>query len=81
MGPGDIGNVSVGESAGEGLVNAGVTLLVLLGSLFFAAGALAAPDEAALGKAEGYPICPGTGKLTPVGQIIRTGSPSSIVFR
>jgi CubicO group peptidase (beta-lactamase class C family) len=24
----------------------------------FAAGALAAPDEAALGKAEGYPICP-----------------------
>ncbi len=33
-------------------------LLVLLGSLLFTAGALAAPDEAALGKAEGYPVCP-----------------------
>ena len=32
--------------------------LVLLGSILFAAGALAAPDEAALGKAEGYPVCP-----------------------
>src|SRR5947209_6091325 len=36
----------------------GIKLLVLLGSLFFESGALAAPDEAALGKAEGYPICP-----------------------
>jgi CubicO group peptidase (beta-lactamase class C family) len=32
--------------------------LVLLGNLLFAPGALAAPDEEALGKAEGYPICP-----------------------
>jgi len=32
--------------------------LVFLGSLFFAAGAFAAPDEAALGQAEGYPNCP-----------------------
>jgi CubicO group peptidase (beta-lactamase class C family) len=39
-------------------VRSGVRPLVLLGSLFFAAAALAAPDEAALGKAEGYPICP-----------------------
>ncbi|HEY8134188.1 MAG TPA: serine hydrolase [Thermoanaerobaculia bacterium] len=36
----------------------GVRLLVLLGSFFFAVGTLAAPDEAALGQAEGYPICP-----------------------
>jgi CubicO group peptidase (beta-lactamase class C family) len=36
----------------------GVRLLVFVGSLFFAAGAFAAPDEAALGQAEGYPICP-----------------------
>jgi CubicO group peptidase (beta-lactamase class C family) len=42
----------------EEIVQRGVRLLVLVGSLFFAAGALAAPDEAALGKAEGYPICP-----------------------
>src|SRR5206468_762461 len=33
-------------------------LLVLVGSLFLAAEAFAAPDEAALGQAEGYPICP-----------------------
>jgi CubicO group peptidase (beta-lactamase class C family) len=46
------------DSAHEEIVQGGVRLLVLLGSLFFAAGALAAPDEAALGKAEGYPICP-----------------------
>jgi CubicO group peptidase (beta-lactamase class C family) len=39
-------------------VRGGVRVLVLLGSLVFAAGALAEPDEAALGKAEGYPICP-----------------------
>src|SRR4029450_1360302 len=32
-------------------------LLILLASLLFAAGAVAAPDEEALGKAEGYPIC------------------------
>jgi CubicO group peptidase (beta-lactamase class C family) len=44
-------------TAGEGLVKGGVRLLVLLGSLLFAAGALAAPDEAALGKAEGYSLC------------------------
>jgi CubicO group peptidase (beta-lactamase class C family) len=31
---------------------------LLFGSLFFVAAAFAAPDEAALGKAEGYPICP-----------------------
>ncbi|MDQ3024553.1 MAG: hypothetical protein M3R04_09265 [bacterium] len=31
---------------------------LILGSLFFPVGVLAAPDEAALGKAEGYPICP-----------------------
>src|SRR5438034_3951070 len=36
----------------------GIRLLVSLGSFFFAAGVLAAPDEEALGKAEGYPICP-----------------------
>jgi CubicO group peptidase (beta-lactamase class C family) len=35
----------------------GVGLLVLLGSLLLAGGVLAAPDEVALGKAEGYPIC------------------------
>jgi CubicO group peptidase (beta-lactamase class C family) len=39
-------------------VKGGVRLLVLLGNLFFASGAPAAPDEAVLGKAEGYPICP-----------------------
>jgi CubicO group peptidase (beta-lactamase class C family) len=44
-------------TAGESLVKGGVRLLVLLGSLLFTAGALAAPDEAALGKAEGYPLC------------------------
>ena len=36
----------------------GLRLLVFVGILFFAAGAFAAPDEAALGQAEGYPICP-----------------------
>jgi len=46
------------DSSREEIVQGGVRLLVLLGSLFFAAGAFAAPDEAALGKAEGYPICP-----------------------
>jgi CubicO group peptidase (beta-lactamase class C family) len=33
-------------------------LLVFLAIGFFAAGAFGAPDEAALGKAEGYPVCP-----------------------
>ena len=33
-------------------------LLVVLVSLLLAAGVLAAPDEEALGKAEGYPACP-----------------------
>src|SRR5262245_50181831 len=33
-------------------------LLIFLASLLFAAGAAAAPDEEALGKAEGYPTCP-----------------------
>jgi CubicO group peptidase (beta-lactamase class C family) len=46
------------DSSRGGMVQGGLRLLVLLGSLLFAAGALAAPDEAALGKAEGYPICP-----------------------
>lgn len=32
--------------------------LVLFVSILFAARTLAAPDEAALGKAEGYPVCP-----------------------
>jgi len=36
----------------------GLRLSVFVGSLFFAAGAFAAPDEVALGQAEGYPICP-----------------------
>ena len=37
----------------------GVRLLILLSaSLLFATTTLAAPDEEALGKAEGYPICP-----------------------
>jgi CubicO group peptidase (beta-lactamase class C family) len=34
------------------------TLPALLVVLLLAAGALAAPDEEALGKAEGYPLCP-----------------------
>ena len=47
------------ESSSRGeIAHGGIRLLVLLGSLFFAAEALAAPDEAALGKAEGYPVCP-----------------------
>ncbi len=46
------------DNSREEVVQGSVRLLVLLGSLFFAAGALAAPDEAALGKAEGYPLCP-----------------------
>src|SRR5262245_61811682 len=33
-------------------------LLTFLASLLFAAGVVAAPDEEALGKAEGYPVCP-----------------------
>ncbi|HEV8554076.1 MAG TPA: hypothetical protein VGR65_11945 [Casimicrobiaceae bacterium] len=45
-------------SSREEIMQGGVRLLVLLGSLFFAAEVLAAPDEAELGKAEGYPICP-----------------------
>src|SRR5882762_3751526 len=32
--------------------------LIVLGCLAFAARALAAPDEAALGQADGYPVCP-----------------------
>jgi CubicO group peptidase (beta-lactamase class C family) len=35
-------------------------LLVFLTLVFLATGASSAPDEAALGKAEGYPICPPT---------------------
>jgi CubicO group peptidase (beta-lactamase class C family) len=35
-----------------------VTLVVLLALVFLTTGAFAAPDEAALGKAEGYPLCP-----------------------
>src|SRR2546426_8484870 len=46
------------DNSREAIVQGGLGLLMLLGSLFFAAGALAAPDEVALGKAEGYPICP-----------------------
>jgi CubicO group peptidase (beta-lactamase class C family) len=45
-------------SSSREIVLGGVPLLILLGSLLFAAGAFAAPDEEALGKAEGYPICP-----------------------
>lgn len=48
---------SVDSSREEG-VSASLRVLVLFGSIFFAAGVFAAPDEAALGKAEGYPICP-----------------------
>ena len=33
------------------------SLPVLLASVLVASGALAAPDEEALGRAEGYPIC------------------------
>ncbi len=40
------------------ILRGGVSLLILLASLLFAAGAFAAPDEEALGKAEGYPVCP-----------------------
>ena len=32
--------------------------VVFLGVVFFSAGAFAAPDETALGKDEGYPVCP-----------------------
>ena len=42
----------------EEIVQGGVRLLIFLAGLLFAAGAFAAPDEEALGKAEGYPICP-----------------------
>ncbi len=35
-------------------------LLTLLAAMLFTPGAFAAPDEEALGKAEGYPICPPT---------------------
>jgi CubicO group peptidase (beta-lactamase class C family) len=35
-------------------------LLTLLAAVLLAPGAFAAPDEEALGKAEGYPICPPT---------------------
>jgi CubicO group peptidase (beta-lactamase class C family) len=35
-----------------------VVLLALLAIVLFAAGAFAAPEEEALGKAEGYPVCP-----------------------
>jgi CubicO group peptidase (beta-lactamase class C family) len=48
------------DSSREEIVSGGLGVLVLFGSIFFAAGALAAPNEAALGKAEGYPICPGS---------------------
>ena len=34
--------------------------MAFLGCLPFTSGALAAPDEQALGKDEGYPICPGS---------------------
>ena len=34
-------------------------VLVLFASLLFVVPAFAAPDEAELGKAEGYPLCPG----------------------
>jgi CubicO group peptidase (beta-lactamase class C family) len=39
------------------LARRGVTLSTLLAVLLLAAGAHAAPDEAALGQAEGYPVC------------------------
>src|SRR5215468_7249776 len=40
------------------VVRGSVGLLILLASFLFVAGAFAAPDEEALGKAEGYPVCP-----------------------
>ena len=36
-----------------------IRLLIAFAGLLTAAGASAAPDEEQLGKAEGYPICPG----------------------
>ena len=40
------------------VVRGSVGLLIFLASFLFVAGAFAAPDEEALGKAEGYPVCP-----------------------
>jgi hypothetical protein len=40
------------------LVRGSVGLPIFLAIFLFAAGAFAAPDEEALGKAEGYPVCP-----------------------
>ena len=40
-------------------------LLALVATVLLAAGALAAPDEKALGKAEGYPICPSSVRPGP----------------
>jgi CubicO group peptidase (beta-lactamase class C family) len=37
-------------------------LLILVGSLALGGSVLAAPDEAELGKDEGYPICPGSAR-------------------
>ena len=51
-------HVRAEASSREELVQGGAGLLVFLASLLFAAGAFAAPDEEALGKAEGYPVCP-----------------------
>jgi CubicO group peptidase (beta-lactamase class C family) len=62
------------DGSRDEIVKGGVRLLVLLGSLFFASGAPVAPDEAALGKAEGYPICPASPRVDRrclVGQVSR----------
>ena len=40
----------------------GVRPLSFLASILLAVGAYAAPDEELLGKAEGYPICPGSAR-------------------
>ena len=40
------------------VVRGSVGLLIFLASFLFVAGAFAAPDEEALGKAEDYPVCP-----------------------
>lgn len=47
---------------GVGLPLFRVRLLPLLGPMLLAPVAVAAPDEDLLGKAEGYPICPGTAR-------------------
>jgi CubicO group peptidase (beta-lactamase class C family) len=47
------------DSSREEIARGRARLMILLGSLFVAGGALAASEEEVLGKADGYPICPG----------------------